>query len=139
MCGTQPKESSVVSSQVKVLPQGDGNVLQSCCPISSTLRFRVLGSNQTNDCETSKLPPTLCTIRYRHAYSTERPEQPGRCMDLSSDRYCSRSSGTMVNYDLYSTSTQHYILRFASERYIYQQCLASFPLNSTRNQLVWWP
>jgi hypothetical protein len=31
------------------------------------------------------------------------------------------------------------VLRFASEPYIYRQCLASFPLASKINLLVWWP
>jgi SH3-like domain-containing protein len=42
--------------------------------ICSTLRLRVVGSNETYDKETGKLSPTLCKIHYRHTYSTERPK-----------------------------------------------------------------
>jgi hypothetical protein len=72
--------------------------------------------------------------RYAAGHSTERPKQPRRRMDLSTDRYCSWSSGTSlrpIQEDIWGrrdgTCTP---FRFRTID-VYRQCLASFPLACT--------
>jgi hypothetical protein len=67
---------------------------------------------------------------------------PRRRMDPSTDRYCTRSSGTMANSGIHSTPSRNCSpFRFRTIHLsqvfgIYRKCLASSPLANTRDLLV---